>query len=762
MQQPTGSSSGHSAHRNSLADENSPYLLQHASNPVDWHAWNPEALDLAKCENKPIFLSVGYSTCYWCHVMERQCFESPDIAAEMNRRFVNIKVDREERPDIDQLYMTAVQFLSRQGGWPMSVFLTPDLRPFFGGTYFPPTDSHGRPGFPRILAAVEDAYRNRPSEVNASADQLVRALNQVSRPEAPAKAFSIDEGWIERMIRRSTGDFDEVLGGFGSAPKFPRQTLLELLLKKLATEEDQSLRHMLNFSLDAMMHGGIRDHLGGAFHRYSTDAQWLVPHFEIMLYDNAMLLWIYAEAYAQTKDPRHAAVARGIAEFVMAELTSPTGGFFTALDAEVDAAEGGSYLWTSEQVREALAGEVSEEDIARFLRVYGLDEGPNFADPHQGNGMPDQNVLYLCEPGERERSALLDLKLAEARKMLYAARRKRKQPRLDNKVLTSWNGLMIRGMAHAGQILGDESFVAAAAKAADYLLEHHRDANDGLLRASVDGKAKLPAFLDDYAFLAQGLLALAEAGGDEDRRRQASDITAEMKTRFYAPDSGGFFYTQAGSADLIVRQMVGTDSPLPSGNGIAAQVLLELGDEPAARKTVEVFAGHLQSMGEGMSALLQAAMECVAKGGPIEVKGGGGKGDRPPTPEQMAQDVLELSGTWIDDRSLELVCVIAAGYHVNSPDAKGPLVPLRVTISSEAGVSAERIEYPAGIMKQMEFAESEPISVYEGQLRIMVRLNKPLPSDGELSLTIQYQACNDQACLPVVNRTVLVKSSSHR
>ncbi len=325
---------------NRLANETSPYLLQHAHNPVDWHPWGEEAIQRARRENRPIFLSVGYSACYWCHVMERQCFEDDEIAAEMNSRFINVKVDREERPDIDQLYMTALQVLTRQGGWPMSIFLTPDLRPFFAGTYFPPNDSHGRPGFPKVLAAVEDAYRNRPGDVTATAEQVTAVLRQMSRPRPSAVPIKIDRPWIRQLIDRAAADFDPDNGGFGAAPKFPQQTLLELLLVYLRDNPDPDLLAIVKKSLDAMAYGGIRDHLGGAFHRYSTDARWLVPHFEIMLYDNAMLLWIYAEAHRQTGELRYAAVARGIADFLLAEMTAPSGAFFTAFDAEVDAQEG--------------------------------------------------------------------------------------------------------------------------------------------------------------------------------------------------------------------------------------------------------------------------------------------------------------------------------------------------------------------------------------------------------------------------------------
>ena len=426
------------AHTNRLANETSPYLLQHTHNPVDWYPWGPEAFEKSRRENKPIFLSVGYSTCYWCHVMERQSFENETIAAQMNRDFVCIKVDREERPDVDQLYMAAVQVLTRQGGWPMSVFLAPDLRPFYGGTYFPPTDSHGRPGFPRILAAIDEAWKNRPAEISRSADELIRILKQLAIPQPPAEKFVIDAKWINHIIDRSTADFDPHHGGFGSAPKFPRQTVLELLLVYLRQNKNEALMQKVRQTLDAMADGGIRDHLGGGFHRYSTDEMWLVPHFEIMLYDNAMLLWIYAEAHAQTNDLRYASVARRIADFVLRELTSPQGAFYTALDAEVDAQEGVSYLWTHDEVEDALkSASIPADKITKFLRAYGLDAGPNFADPHAGHSAPDKNVLFLSDPK-------LEDELKSARDALYKTRKQRRQPMLDTKILTSWNALMIR------------------------------------------------------------------------------------------------------------------------------------------------------------------------------------------------------------------------------------------------------------------------------------------------------------------------------
>ena len=390
-------------HTNRLADQTSPYLLQHQHNPVDWHPWGPDAIETARRENKPIFLSVGYSTCYWCHVMERESFENDRVAAVMNELFVNVKVDREERPDVDQTYMTAVQLLTRRGGWPMSVWLLPDLRPFYAGTYFPANDYQDRPGFVSLLKGLADAYHNRRAEVDASAEDVTSAVRQLAEPPPPKAAMTLDEAWLARVVERSASDYDPRHGGFGAAPKFPRQTLLELLLTYNRRHPDDRRMQQVRHALDAMAHGGIRDHLGGGFHRYSTDAEWLVPHFEIMLYDNAMLGWCYAEAYRQTEDRRYAAVARGIFDFVLREMTSPDGAFYTAFDAEVDAREGEPYLWTRAEVEATLAAAgTSEADIHRFCRQYGLDEGPNFADPHHGNGRPEKNVLFLAEPaGDR-------------------------------------------------------------------------------------------------------------------------------------------------------------------------------------------------------------------------------------------------------------------------------------------------------------------------------------------------------------------------
>ncbi len=743
---------------NRLAGETSPYLLQHAHNPVDWYPWGPEAFERSRRENKPIFLSVGYSSCYWCHVMERQCFENEAIAEQMNERFINIKVDREERPDVDQLYMTAVQVLTRHGGWPMSVFLTPELEPFYGGTYFPPNDAHNRPGFPRVLASLSEAYRQRPDDIKQTTAQLNGVLKQLSGPRGSSKDVTVDQAFLEDVIDRSCSDYDPVHGGFGTAPKFPRETLLELILSANAQLPDlpgnARRMKMLGHTLDALADGGILDHLGGGFHRYSTDAKWLVPHFEIMLYDNAMLGYIYAEAHRQMGDARYAEVARGVLDFVLREMTSPEGSFYTAMDAEVDAVEGGSYLWTDGDVEDVLIGQdhggpFTQEDADLFCMVYGLDDGPNFADPHGGSPEPDQNILYLPQPLERVAEKLnrtrdaLDARLEAMRQKLYAARRKRKQPMLDTKVLTSWNALMIRAMAECGRILGEPRYTQAAERAATFLFEHHRLGADGrLLRTSRDGgPAKYLAFLDDYAFFADALLSL----GWRDR---AAAVTATMRQEFAGGASGGFYFSSASAMDLILRQMVSSDSPLPSGNGIAAKVLLELGDVDGARRTVAAFAQSIEDHGEGMSALVDAAVRYVRGQGPFTADPNFAGTSRSVSPKDMAQSVVSARADWLSDRELQVRLEIQQGFHIQANPTLPGLIATTVTASSAGDVT-----YPPATVRVLGISD-EPVGVYDDYAEIAVRFSERPTSP--VRLTVTYQACDDSACLPTASKTLEV------
>jgi hypothetical protein len=763
---------------NRLAAESSPYLRQHQHNPVDWYPWGPEAFEAARKLNRPIFLSVGYSTCYWCHVMERQCFENHAIAAEMNQRFISIKVDREERPDVDQLYMTAVQLLTRQGGWPMSVFLTPDLRPFYGGTYFPPTDQYGRPGFPTLLRSIDNAWQTRVADVQSSADQLILALSRLAEPTPPQQPLTIDSRLIDQLIDRSVSDYDSRHGGFGGAPKFPRQTLLELLLtysapSRPASVRTQNVREMLLHTFDALARGGIRDHLGGGFHRYSTDAEWLVPHFEIMLYDNAMLAWCYVEAFRQTGDPRWAAVARGIFDFVLREMTSPGGAFYTAFDAEVDAMEGASYLWTRAEVLEILAGPTASEseDAELFCRVYGLSDGPNFADPHHGNGTPDKNVL--CLPRSLEDLAIdmridvtvLHGRLASQRGKLLKARAARKQPSLDTKILTSWNALMIRAFATGGSVLKVPEYLTAAERAASFLLDHHL-AEDGMLLRTSGGLASptpatrppIPGFLDDYAFFTQALLALHDATSAERWKSHAERILNQMTTRFGdANITRGFFFTDASAKELIVRQKTATDSPFPSGNGVAARVLLATGRDDAARETVAAFAGSMEMQGESMSALLNAAMAYVDQIGLIEVAPPMELSEtvRPASPMQMAADVVSVSAS-MKGNLLQVDLSIRPGWHINAYQVAGPS-PLIAT-SLHVSRSDASIVYPVGEERTFPFSD-QALRVYTGKVGITVRFASEIPPDVPLELTLSYQPCDDSSCLPAVQKRIVLGAS---
>ncbi|HEV7300973.1 MAG TPA: DUF255 domain-containing protein [Tepidisphaeraceae bacterium] len=751
-------------HTNRLADETSPYLLQHAHNPVDWYPWGREAFEAAKAQNKPIFLSVGYSTCYWCHVMERQCFEVESIADEMNKRFINIKVDREERPDVDSLYMTAVQVLTRHGGWPMSVFLTPDLRPFYGGTYFPPTDAHGRPGFVSVLQGLDDAWQNRKDEVEKSAGQLANILQQVAQPHAAERTLTIDDDFIARVVRDSMTDYDPQYGGFGSAPKFPRETLLELLLDHLFYNPNPKQMAMVAHTLDAMALGGIRDHLGGGFHRYSTDAQWLVPHFEIMLYDNAMLGHAYVEAYRQTERPRYAQIARGVFDFVLREMTSPDGGFYTALDAETDAKEGESYLWTPAEVEEALG---SADDARLFNRVYGLDRGPNFADPHGPNPSdPDKNILCLDEFPDDE----LEDRLALLRAKLKAVRNTRKQPMLDTKIITSWNALMIRALAIAGRTLSEPRYTEAAARGANFLLTHHRTPDGTLLRTSRDGKAKYAGFLDDYAFFAQALMALHESDGRYGWKDAAATIATDMVQKFEDDKNGGFFYTAVDSSELPVRQKVAGDSPLPSGNAMAAMVMQDLGHGATARATIAAFAPQMEQMGEGMSSMILAAAKYVRQEGPIEI---GATADVKPTRDNTltaaaappsavapaaslqasASDVLSIQPVWVSPTELWLNVTVMDGYHINAHEPLAGLVATQLSVAGGDGATVTQIDYPPSIKQKFEFAP-DLLPVYAGEITIALHLSSP--PKAPLRLALQYQPCSDIACLAAVTKQLTV------
>ncbi|HSD65215.1 MAG TPA: thioredoxin domain-containing protein, partial [Vicinamibacteria bacterium] len=550
---------------NRLARESSPYLLLHKDNPVDWYPWGEEAFARARAEDKPIFLSVGYSTCYWCHVMERETFSSSEIAREMNDGFVCVKVDREERPDVDETYMAATQLMARSGGWPNSVFLTPDLKPFFAGTYFPPADGRGRPGFSRVLQSLREAWLFRRAELLQQAEMVAEAMGQhLVPPRGTAEALpGPDLG--DALLADLAARFDPEWGGFGPAPKFPSPANLFFLLERAASEEAHG---MLVTTLDRMSRGGLMDQLAGGFHRYSTDEAWLVPHFEKMLYDNASLAWLYAEASALAPGLGFERVARLTLDFVLREMTGPEGGFLSAIDAETQGHEGAYYTWTAAELDAALPG----QEGALFRAVYGL-EGPP---PFEG----ERYVLYLHAPlAEQARAgglseAELLRRLEPGRRALLEARSGRERPLTDDKVLADWNGLMIGAMARAGARLAEPRYLAAAERAAGFALS--RLAGDGtLLHVFRDGRARIPAFLDDYAFLVEGLLQLHGATGEKRWLAEAVRLAEEQERRLGDGPNGGCF--GAGEDPrLLFRAKPAFDAAVASGNGVAALNAVEL------------------------------------------------------------------------------------------------------------------------------------------------------------------------------------------
>ena len=556
---------------NHLAQETSPYLLQHKDNPVDWYPWGEEALQKAKAEQKPIFLSIGYSACHWCHVMEHESFENPEIAALMNEHFVSIKVDREERPDLDEIYMNAVQLMTGQGGWPMSVFLTPDLKPFYGGTYFPPHDMYGRPGFVRVLSGVARAFREQRQEIEESAEQMVENL-QHSFAVSGADA-EIQEGLIERACREMIRRFDERYGGFGGAPKFPHSMDIALLLRYARRTGDAEAQRMAGFSLERMARGGIYDQVGGGFHRYATDERWLIPHFEKMLYDNALLAKTYCEAWQFTKHIYFKKVVKETLDYVLREMTSPEGGFYSTQDADSEGEEGKYFVWTPEEIFNVLG----EEKGKIACRYYGVETGGNFEHGSSVLSIPNEDGV-VEKLFEITSEALVQI-IKETNCKLFARRAQRVKPGRDEKVLTDWNGLMISAMAFAGNALGEKRYVEAAEKAAELLLKKLWDRyRTRLLHVYKDEKAHTDGFLSDYANVVLALLDTYEASQNAKWLLEAETIARAMIERFWDEQDGAFFFTGHGQENLIARSKNAMDNALPSGNSIAILCLLRLAE----------------------------------------------------------------------------------------------------------------------------------------------------------------------------------------
>ncbi|GIW97101.1 MAG: thioredoxin domain-containing protein [Pirellulaceae bacterium] len=574
---------------NRLADATSPYLLQHQDNPVDWYPWGEEALTKAREEDKPIFLSVGYSSCHWCHVMERESFENPEIAAVLNEHFVSIKVDREERPDIDHIYMQAVQMMTGSGGWPMSVFLTPEGRPFFAGTYWPPESRWGRPGFKEVLLAVADAWRNKRAQVEQQGVQMSGYLQEAVRNMA-GQPEELSAAWIAAADRWLLEHYDARHGGFGGAPKFPHALDLSLWIELDAEHPDPSRRQAIVHTLEHMARGGIFDHLGGGFARYSVDERWLVPHFEKMLYDNALLAVVYADAYRLWKEPWLKDILDRTIEYVLRDLRHPEGGFFSSEDADSEGVEGKFYVWTREEILQVLGRELG----GLFCEAYGVTEAGNFE---------GKSILHLPLPlgalAERLGGDVetLDGQLREARQLLFQQRSQRVRPGRDEKVLTSWNALMIRGLMHAYRATANPGYRRAAHEALAFLRQALVDEHGQLWHAWRDGQPAAVGFLEDYAYLLEAIIEVVQVDPSAAYLDWAVQLADTMLDQFSAP-AGGFYFTGSNSEQLIVRHMDLLDSSVPSSNASAARGLLGLGRllgdtryEDAAHRALQA-AGH--------------------------------------------------------------------------------------------------------------------------------------------------------------------------
>jgi uncharacterized protein YyaL (SSP411 family) len=737
---------------NRLALESSPYLLQHAHNPVDWYAWGDEAFERAGRENRPVFLSIGYSSCHWCHVMEKESFENEEIARFLNANFVSIKVDREERPDVDDVYMTAVQLTSGRGGWPLSAFLLPDRKPFFAGTYFPPDDRHGRPGFLTVLKRLEAAWRERRAELASGAAEIAAEVAKASGGgasglAAPGASEPLSPGSLGLLVSALSRLFDPENGGFGDAPKFPPHLALAWLLRRGAAGDGAALT-MAEATLEAMALGGIRDHLGGGFHRYSTDGRWFLPHFEKMLTDNAQLLGVYARAHALTGSDLFRQVARETGEYLLREMTGPEGGFYASTDADSEGEEGKYFAWDPSEIREVLG----EEDGKYFCEWYGVEPEGNFRDEATGR-FTGRSILFLSKkiPPNSE------LRLAPLRAALLAARSRRVPPALDDKRVAGWNALAVSGFAIAGRILNEDRFLDAARAGARFLLEDCRDAAGQLQRTFKDGVAKIPAFLEDEAFLVHAMLDLAEgdrAGSWGVWRDEAVVTAGSMRARFKRKDGPGFTFSGEGNEALLVNGRDLFDKATPSSSGAAAWALarlaLETGDAECtrvAREAVDEVSWLMARSPHGSESwyfAYESLLEFEDRYGRSEARG---------TPARIevasAEGALRVSypskhraqrGTAL---RIPLTLRIEEGWHLQDPDG------LSIEASGGSDLSFEEILLPPPA--RIEGGPGEDVSgwmgTFEAGLSFSV-LQKASKGKKDVTVRMRYRACGEGVCRP--------------
>ena len=590
---------------NRLIGEKSPYLLQHSENPVDWYPWGEEAFQKAKKEDKPIFLSIGYATCHWCHVMAHESFEDGEVAEYLNQHYVSIKVDREERPDVDKIYMSVCQSLTGRGGWPLSIFMTPEGKPFFAGTYFPKVSRMGMPGFIDILKEISTMWQNDRGRVLKAGEEITRAIQHVTDSEGPVQVVTVET--LKRGYAQLARAFDPNWGGFGAAPKFPTPHHLAFLLRWHKRTGDSMALEMVEKTLDAMRSGGIFDQIGFGFHRYSVDAKWLVPHFEKMLYDQALLAMTYTEAYQATGKVKFSRVAREIFTYVLRDMTAPGGGLYSAEDADSEGKEGLFYVWTPQEVKECIGEELGD----LFCRFHDITERGNF---EEGRSIPHMRMsLQAFAAKEGMEVKRLQAHLKEARERLFDLRKKRIYPLKDDKILTSWNGLMIAAFAKGYQALADQAYADAAVRAAGFILKNLRRSDGRLLRRYRQGNAAYPGYLDDYAFLVWGLIELYEATFEISYLEEAMALSEAMIDIFWDEQGGGLYFTGKGNEPLIARSKEIYDGALPSGNSVAALNFLRLSRltgnvdlEQRAAQLTQTFAGQVADQPMAYTQLLIA------------------------------------------------------------------------------------------------------------------------------------------------------------
>ncbi len=739
---------------NRLIFESSPYLLQHARNPVDWWPWSDEAFARAEELDRPVFLSVGYSTCHWCHVMERESFEDTEIAEILNEHFVPIKVDREERPDIDEIYMTATQLLTGRGGWPNSVWLTPDRRPWYAGTYFPPEGRGGMPGFGELLTQLAEIWREKRADVEAQANQLQQSIRS-SASLGEHAPVPLDEALLRGAVEALSDRFDERYGGFSGAPKFPPHTSLRLLLEEHDRTGNERALLMATETLDAMARGGIHDQVGGGFHRYSTDEYWLVPHFEKMLYDNGQLAAVYALAYELTGSREHEIAARGICDWVLRVMTDDAGGFYSALDADSEGVEGKFYLWDRDEVIEVLG----QESGSLACDLLNIKPDGNFADEVTGR-KSGLNIPHLSRRGLD--SEELWPFLQQMKDQLLEHRNARVWPHRDEKVLAAWNGLMISGLAITGRIFDDPLYLDAATDAGDFILREMR-VGGRLLRVWRDGVAKQPGYLDDYAFLAVGLLDLHEATADERWLGEARSLVDGMLRLFEDDGQGGFFFTAEDSEGLLARVKRPFDQAIPSGNAMAALALARLATvigesqyAEAAGRTLRVFSSAMQNAPTSTETMLRAAarfFDLAGAGQSAETMEAGAETEPdartsrgPVTVEAWASRRAAEAG---DEAEVAVRVAIEDGWHINAHEPlQEHLAGTELALDESARYALMQADYPGPIEIQPAFSD-EPLAVYEGEVWLRARV-KVLPDAAEgnapLRLTLTAQPCDDTSC----------------